>query len=277
MGCAMARNLQRAGYQLRVHNRTKAKAAPLLAEGAIWCESVAELAAESDIVISIVGYPVDVRQVYLGDQGLIANARPGTILIDMTTSNPSLARLLHQTAEKRGVKALDAPVSGGDIGARDATLAIMVGGDADAFDAVLPVFEAMGKTIRYMGEAGSGQHTKMVNQTVIASTIVGVAEGLAYAKKCGLDAHKVLEVIGTGAAASTQLAVYGPRILNEDYDPGFYVHHFLKDIGIALDEAEALGLDLPGLVLSRSRFEELSAFGYGDEGTQAIARLYDQE
>jgi len=210
MGQSMAGHLLDAGFTVNVYNRTKAKADGLVARGAVWCDSVADVAKASDAVITIVGYPIDVRQVYLGEAGLIENSKPGSILIDMTTSNPSLARLIYDTAKKKDIFALDAPVSGGDVGAKNGTLAIMVGGDVDVVNTAMPLFESMGKTITLLGDAGAGQHTKMVNQTVIASTIMGVAEGMAYAKKSGLDPAAVLEVIGTGAASSTQLNVYGP-------------------------------------------------------------------
>jgi len=275
MGLSMAGHLLDAGYILNIYNRTKSKADALVARGAIWCDSVADVAKSCDVVITMVGYPVDVRQVYLGSSGIIENAASGCLLIDMTTSNPSLARLIAETASVRGLMALDAPVSGGDVGAKNGTLAIMVGGEQSAFERAIPLFEIMGKTIKRLGDAGAGQHTKMVNQTVIASTIMGVAEGMAYAKRSGLDPKSVLEVIGTGAAGGAQLNGLGPRMIADDFDPGFFVHHFLKDMGIALEEAEAMGIDLPALRLSRSRFEELSALGYGSDGTQALLRLYE--
>jgi len=277
MGKSMAGHLLDAGYTLHVYNRSRDKAADLIAHGAIWHPDVASLAQACDAVITIVGYPVDVRQVYLGETGLIANAKPGAILIDMTTSNPSLARLIAETAKGRGISTLDAPVSGGDTGARDATLAIMVGGAAETFDRAMPLFAAMGKVIRLLGPAGAGQHTKMVNQIVISGAIMGVAEGMAYARRCGLDAHTVLDVIGTGAAAGAQLQAKAPKMTTGDFAPGFYIHHFLKDMGIALEEAQAMGLDLPSLALSKSRYEELAALGYGEDGTQALLRLYEDD
>lgn len=277
MGRSMAGHLLDAGFALHVFNRSRDKAADLIARGAIWHADVASLARACDAVITIVGYPVDVRQVYLGEAGLIANVRPGTILIDMTTSNPSLARLIADTAKPRGVHTLDAPVSGGDAGARDATLAIMVGGEAETFHRAMPLFAALGKMVRLLGDAGAGQHAKMVNQIVIAGTIMGVAEGMAYARRSGLDAEAVLEVIGTGAAAGAQLRALAPKMLGGDFAPGFYIHHFLKDMGIALEEAQAMGLDLPALALSKSRYEELAALGYGADGTQALLRLYEDD
>jgi len=277
MGHSMAGHLIDAGFELHVYNRSRDKAEPLIARGAAWHDSPAELARACDAVITIVGYPVDVRQVYLGEAGLIANARAGALLIDMTTSNPSLARLIAETAAARGVDALDAPVSGGDVGARDGTLAIMAGGKEEAFTRALPLFEAMGRVIRHLGPAGAGQHTKMVNQIVIAGTIMGVTEGMAYARRCGLDPEAVLAVIGTGAAAGSQLSKLGPRMVAEDFAPGFYIHHFIKDMGIALEEAAAMGLDLPALALSKSRYDELSGLGYGSDGTQALLRLYEDD
>lgn len=277
MGRAMAGHLLDAGFALHVHNRSRAKAEPLLARGAAWHDRVADLAAVCDAVVTVVGYPVDVRQLYLGEAGLIANARPGALLVDMTTSNPSLARLLAESARPRGVSILDAPVSGGEGGAREARLAIMVGGAAEDFRRALPLFEAMGRTIRHLGPAGAGQHAKMVNQIVVAATIMGIAEGVAYARRCGLDPRAVLDVVGAGSAASPLLAVQAPKMIAGDYAPGSHVHHFLKDMGIALDEAAAMGLDLPALELSKSRYEELAALGYGGEGAQALARLYEDD
>ena len=277
MGKSMAGHLLDAGFTLHLYNRSRDKAVALIDRGATWHSDVASLARACDAVITVVGYPVDVRQVYLGDSGLIANARPGAILIDMTTSNPSLARLIADTARARDVRTLDAPVSGGDTGAREGTLAIMVGGEAETFDRAMPLFQAMGKMIRLLGPAGAGQHTKMVNQIVISGTIMGVAEGMAYARRCGLDAETVLDVIGTGAAAGAQLRSQAPKMNAGDFAPGFYIHHFLKDMGIALDEAQAMGLDLPSLALSKSRYEELAALGYGEDGTQALLRLYEDD
>lgn len=277
MGGPMAGHLIDAGFALHVHNRSPATAAPLLAKGAVWHDRVADLAAACDAVVTVVGYPVDVRQIYLGAAGLIANARPGALLIDMTTSNPSLARLLADSARPRGISTLDAPVSGGEVGAREGRLAIMAGGASEDFDRALLLFRAMGRTIRHIGPAGAGQHAKVVNQIVVAATLMGIAEGVAYARRCGLDAHAMLEVVGAGSAASPLLAVQAPKMMAGDYAPGSHVHHFLKDMGIALDEAAAMGLDLPALELSKSRYEELAALGFGTEGAQALARLYEDD
>ena len=277
MGTQMAGHLLDAGFSLHVFNRSRHKAADLVARGAIWHSDAASLAQACDAVITVVGYPVDVRQVYLGETGLIANARPGAILIDMTTSNPSLARLLSETAKPRGVHVLDAPVSGGEGGARDGTLAIMVGGEAAAFHRAMPLFAALGQTVRLLGDSGAGQHAKMVNQIMVSGAILGVAEGVAYARRCGLDVEAVLEVIGSGAAASAQLRSQAPKMLGGDFAPGFHIHHFLKDMGIALDEAQAMGLELPSLSLSKSRYEELAGLGYGGDGIQALLRLYEDD
>jgi 3-hydroxyisobutyrate dehydrogenase len=280
MGKSMARHLMAAGFTVSAYTRTKAKVEDLLSEGAHWKESPAAVAAESDVVITMVGYPHDVEEVYFGkdgDGGILSTAKPGAVLVDMTTSSPSLAQRIAEAAEAKGLKALDAPVSGGDVGAKNGTLAIMVGGDQGAFDHVLPLFEAMGKSIALLGPAGAGQHTKMVNQTVIAGTIMGVAEALVYAKKAGLDSKKVLEVIGGGAAGGFQLNVLGARMVDGDFDPGFFVHHFIKDLGIAETEAESLGLDARALKLAKSQFERLAQEPNGKElGTQGIFTLYDK-
>jgi 3-hydroxyisobutyrate dehydrogenase len=275
MGGPMAGHLLRAGHPLTVFNRSRARAQPLLDAGAAWADSPAAVAAASDIVITIVGFPADVEEIYLGPQGLIAHARPGALLVDMTTSSPSLAVRIAREAAARGVQALDAPVSGGDVGARNATLSIMVGGEAAAFERARPVLERMGRTINHMGGPGAGQHTKMANQIVIASTVMGVAEGLAYARAAGLDGAKLLAALGPGAAGSAQLAVQGPKMLAGDYAPGFMVKHFLKDLGIALAEAERMRLDLPGLALAKRLFERVQAEpGGAERGTQAIIRVY---
>jgi 3-hydroxyisobutyrate dehydrogenase len=226
-------------------------------------------------VITIVGYPADVEQVWRGPEGLIANAS-GALLIDMTTSSPDLARTLAAEAAEAGHQARDAPVSGGDVGAREAKLSIMVGGEPAAFDAGLPILQLMGAKIARMGGPGAGQHTKMANQLVIASTIMGVCEGLAYARAAGLDAQELLSTIGGGAAGGFQLNVMGPRIAGGDFAPGFFIEHFLKDLGIALAEAQRMGLDLPGASLARKLYEQLAAQGHGRQGTQALFNLYGQ-
>ena len=274
MGKSMARHLLQAGYPLYVHTRTKTKAADLLAEGAIWAESVADLAACCNVVISIVSLPADVAAVYLGEDGVLANIAAGSYLIDMTTSQPELAQQIYAEARRKNVHALDAPVSGGDIGAREARLSIMVGGDEDAYGAVLPILQTLGTNIVYQGGPGSGQHAKMCNQIVIAGSMLGVCEALAYAVHSGLDPATVLKSIESGAAASWTLANLGPRIINGNFEPGFYVKHFIKDMTIATTAAKGMGLDTPGLDLAKSLYERLAAEGGGDYGTQALFKLY---
>lgn len=276
MGGSMAARIQAAGYPLHVYARTRAKAESLLSAGAQWHDTPASLARSSDIIITIVGMPDDVRGLYLGDQGLIAQARPGTVLVDMTTSSPALARELAETAARRGVQVLDAPVSGGDVGAREGRLSIMVGGDEKALAAVEPVLRCLGTNIALMGGPGAGQHTKLCNQTVIASTMLGLCEGLAYAKRAGLDLEKVLGVVGGGAASSFLWNGLGPRIAREDYAAGFFVEHLIKDMRLAAEEAEAMGQELPGLGVARRLYQELADEGRGRLGTQALFAVYDK-
>ncbi|MFG1302994.1 NAD(P)-dependent oxidoreductase [Xanthobacter autotrophicus] len=274
MGSSMAGHVQAAGYELHVFNRTRAKADELVARGAVWHDRPGELAAACDAVISIVGMPDDVEALYLGADGLIARAAPGTVLADMTTSSPSLAMRIAAAGVERGVPVLDAPVSGGDVGARNARLSIMVGGEETAFAHLAPVFAAMGDNILRQGGPGAGQHTKMANQIAIACNMMAVCESLSYAARAGLDPRAVLKSIGTGAAASFALSVLGPRMLDGDFAPGFYVRHFIKDMGIALAEAEHMGLDLPGLAQAKRLYDTLAAAGHADDGTQALFRLY---
>ena len=274
MGRSMAQNLMQAGYSLVVHTRTPDKAKPLLDAGAIWADSVAELASDVQAVITIVGYPSDVRDVYLSTNGLISSAKPGAILIDMTTSEPSLAMEIAAEASARELSTLDAPVSGGDIGAQNGTLSIMIGGEADTVQQASPILKAMGSTLVHQGPAGSGQHTKMCNQITIASTMVGIMESLIYAVKSGLDPETVLQSIGSGAAQSWSLTNLQPRVIQNDFAPGFYICHFLKDIRIALDEAAKLDLNLPGLKLAETRYQQCIDLGLADEGTQALYKTY---
>jgi 3-hydroxyisobutyrate dehydrogenase len=276
MGRSMAGHLLDAGYPLVVFNRTASKAEELLARGARWAWSAGEAASQADITITIVGYPADVEEVYLAPGGIVQGSPRGSILIDMTTSTPSLAMRIAEAAEARGVQALDAPVSGGDIGAREARLTIMVGGDTAAFESALPLFEVMGKTVTYMGPAGAGQHTKMANQIAIAGTMLGVVEALAYAKGQGLDPELVHSAIAAGSAGSWSMSNLGPRILRGDLEPGFFVKHFVKDLRIALAEAQTAGLDLPGLELAKRLYERLAEEGGADLGTQALWRLYTE-
>ncbi len=275
MGKSMAFNLLKKGYQVFVYTRTKAKANELLEKGAKWADSPKEVAQQANVIITIVGFPSDVEETYFGDNGLIANAKPGTYLIDMTTSKPGLAVKIHEEAKKRGIRALDAPVSGGDIGAREGRLSIMVGGDEDDFKAVMPVFEALGTNIVYQGTAGSGQHAKMCNQIVIASGMIGVAESMAYAKKSGLDPERVLTSITSGAAGSWALSNLAPRMIKGDFEPGFYIKHFIKDMGIALEEAEKMGMEIPGVSLARTMYEKLAEQGEENSGTQALYKYWE--
>jgi 3-hydroxyisobutyrate dehydrogenase len=258
------------GYSATVFNRSKDKAQPLLDAGAAWADMPRAVAQCSDVVFAIVGFPHDVREVFLGAEGALAGSRSGSVLVDMTTSEPSLAREISEAARARGVASVDAPVSGGDVGARNATLSIMVGGDKEAIDAIAPLFECMGKTIVHQGPAGAGQHTKMVNQVLIAGTMVGVCEALLYGHKAGLDLNTVLKSVGSGAAGSKALEVLAPRMLKGDFEPGFFVEHFIKDMGIALREAERMHLALPGLALVKQLYEAVRAQGYGRKGTQAL-------
>jgi len=270
MGSSMLGHLLDGGYPATVYTRTLQRAEPLVERGAVWADSPAAVAAVSDVTFTIVGFPSDVREVVLGPEGTLSAARPGSVLVDMTTSEPSLAREIHDAAGEKGVGSIDAPVSGGDIGARNAALSIMVGGDEAAVERVRPLFELMGKTIVHQGPAGAGQHTKMVNQTLIATGMIGVCEALLYAYKAGLDPERVLESVGGGAAGSWSLTNYAPRMLKGDFAPGFLVDHFLKDMEIALAEARRMNLALPGLALAHELYLALRAQGGGRNGTQAL-------
>lgn len=276
MGGAMAARIAAAGYPMHVYNRSPARAHALVAAGARWHDTPAALAKEADIVITIVGTPEDVRALYGGESGLIANAREGAILIDMTTSSPALAVQLAALANARGIALLDAPVSGGDVGAREGRLSIMVGGDEAALERAMPVLRCVGAQIVRQGGPGAGQHAKLCNQIVIASTMLGVCEGLAYAQYAGLDASTVLGAIGGGAAGGFLLNNLGPKISHGDYAPGFLVEHFLKDMRIASAEVAAMGSELPALELARRLYRELADAGYGRSGTQALFALYDR-
>ena len=276
MGRSMAGHLLAAGHPLHVFNRSRDQADELVAKGAIWHDTPGDVAAQADMVVTMVGFPQDVEDIYLGAGGIVARARAGAILIDMTTSSPELAVRIAAQAAQRGIKSLDAPVSGGDVGARDAKLAIMVGGDAAAFDAALPVLQRMGTNIVLQGGPGTGQHTKMCNQIVIASTIMGVCEGIAYAKKAGLDPDTVLKSIGGGAASGFQLNMLGARIIKGDFAPGFFMQLFVKDMSIALAEAARMDLDLPGLAQAKKLYDLLLAQGLGRSGTQALFKYYEK-
>jgi len=276
MGASMAGHLLDAGYRLRVHNRTRSKAEPLLSRGAQWAQTPGEAACGADVVITMVGYPSDVEDAYLGAGGIVESAEPGAILVDMTTSSPALAARVAAAAAERGIEALDGPVSGGDVGARNATLTIMVGGDERALERVEPVLSAMGTTILRHGGPGAGQHCKMANQIAIAASMLGLAECLAYAAASGLDRARVLETLNGGSAQSWTLANYGPRVLAGDFQPGFYVKHFVKDLRIAIASAEGMRIDLPGLALAKRLYEALANGGGSELGTQAIWLLYAQ-
>jgi 3-hydroxyisobutyrate dehydrogenase len=270
MGTSMCGHLLAAGYSVTVYNRTRDRAEPLLARGAAWAETPAAVARAADVVFTMVGYPADVRAVLLGADGVLAGAAPDAIAVDMTTSEPSLAVEIAARAEERGVHSVDAPVSGGDVGAREARLSIMVGGDRAVVDALAPLFQVMGKTIVHQGGPGAGQHTKMVNQVLIATNMIGVCEALLYGYRAGLDLPTVLTSVGSGAAGSWSLANLGPRIIANRFEPGFFVEHFIKDMGIALVEAQRMGLALPGLALAQQLYLALAAQGHARDGTHAL-------
>lgn len=270
MGRWMCQHLMTKGFKATVYNRSKDKAAPLLEQGAQWADTPQKVAEASDVTFAIVGFPADVREVFLGPEGALAGSKSSKILVDMTTSEPSLAAEIHEAAKKKGVHSLDAPVSGGDVGAKNAALSIMIGGDKEVVDAVQPLFECMGKTIVHQGPAGSGQHTKMVNQILIASNMIAVCEGLLYGYKAGLDLETVFKSVSVGAAGSKALEVLGPRMMARNFEPGFYVEHFIKDMGIALQESKKMGLCMPGLALAHQLYLALQAQGYGRKGTHAL-------
>ncbi|MDQ8187358.1 NAD(P)-dependent oxidoreductase [Pelagicoccus sp. SDUM812002] len=274
MGASMAGHLLAAGYPVCVYNRTRSKADALVEAGAVWKDSPFEAAQGADVVITIVGYPSDVEAIYLGERGIVSALGEGAIAVDMTTSSPLLAQRIAEVAGRRGIGVLDAPVSGGDLGAREACLSIMVGGARIDFEKAKPILAAMGKNIVYQGEAGSGQHTKMCNQIAIAGGMVAIGESMAYAKKAGLDAETVLESISAGAAGSWSLSNLVPRALKGDYSPGFFVKHFVKDMKIALESAEEMQLELSGLAMAKRLFDELVATGGEEDGTQALFRLF---
>lgn len=276
MGLSMCRRLMDAGHDMAVFSRTRQKAEPLLDEGATWCESVAAVTAQTSLVFTMVGFPKDVEQVYLGDDGLVAHAKAGGLLVDMTTTRPSLAEQIAAAAAKRNVAFVDAPVSGGDVGAKNGALSIMVGGSDDAVARCQSYFDIMGKTIVHQGPAGAGQHTKMCNQITIAGTMIGVCEALLYGTRAGLDLATVLRSIDSGAAGCWTLDNLAPRILKRDFDPGFFIDHFIKDMEIALDEARRLNLSLPGLALVHQLYRAVKAQGHGQLGTQALSLALEQ-
>ncbi|EJM9210448.1 NAD(P)-dependent oxidoreductase [Listeria monocytogenes] len=274
MGSSMAGHLLEAGYEVLVYTRTKTKAEDLLDKGALWVETPGELANKVDILISMVGYPKDVEELYLGENGFLKNLAVGTVAIDMTTSSPALAKKMAEFGREKGIGVLDAPVSGGDIGAKNGTLSIMVGGSEDVFLKVKPIFDILGSSVILQGDAGAGQHTKMVNQIAIASNMIGVTEAIIYAEAAGLNPSRVLDSISGGAAGSWSLANLIPRVLKDDFSPGFFIKHFIKDMGIAISEAKQMGLELPGLTLAEKMYQTLAEQGLSEEGTQALIKYY---
>ncbi|EAF0953749.1 NAD(P)-dependent oxidoreductase [Listeria monocytogenes] len=274
MGSSMAGHLLEAGYEVLVYTRTKTKAEDLLDKGALWVETPGELANKVDILISMVGYPKDVEELYLGENGFLENLAVGTVAIDMTTSSPALAKKMAEFGREKGIGVLDAPVSGGDIGAKNGTLSIMVGGSEDVFLKVKPIFDILGSSVILQGDAGAGQHTKMVNQIAIASNMIGVTEAIIYAEAAGLNPSRVLDSISGGAAGSWSLANLIPRVLKDDFSPGFFIKYFIKDMGIAISEAKQMGLELPGLTLAEKMYQTLAEQGLSEEGTQALIKYY---
>jgi 3-hydroxyisobutyrate dehydrogenase len=274
MGKSIVKHFLAKGHEVMVYNRTKSKTDELVAQGAIWQETPAEVTNASEIIFSMVGYPSDVEEIYYGANGIFSVEVKDKILVDLTTSTPTLAEKIYQTAKKEGAAALDAPVSGGDLGAQNGTLSIMVGGDQAVYDSVVPLFDIMGKSYSLQGKAGAGQHTQMANQIMIAGTMTGMTEMLVYAKAANLDVEKVLETLGGGAAQNWSMSNYAPRILKADYSPGFFVKHFIKDLKIALDEAEKMHLNLPATKLATELYERLADQGFDNDGTQALIKLW---
>ena len=275
MGKSIVLHLLKEDYEVTIHTRTKEKAISLIESGAQWAETVSEAASKADIIFTMVGYPSDVESVYFDETGIFSAARKGKVVVDMTTSSPALAKRIAQEAVSRGLDSIDAPVSGGDIGAKNGTLSIMCGGDENVFKEIVPVLSIFGTNIVYQGAAGAGQHAKMCNQIAIATNMIGVCEALAYAEKAGLNPETVLQSIVSGAAGSWSLSNLAPRILKGDYEPGFFVKHFLKDMNIALAEAEIMNLELPGLKLAREMYDRLVDQGYGEKGTQVLFEAYN--
>jgi 3-hydroxyisobutyrate dehydrogenase len=274
MGKSMAGHLLKAGYSVVVYSRTKDKAGDLLAKGAKWASTTKEVAEKASVIFTMVGYPTDVEEIYFGENGLINNGTPGSYLIDMTTSAPTLAVKIYTEAKKHGIQAIDAPVSGGDVGAKEAKLSIMIGSEREAFDAVHPILNLLGTNVVYQGKPGAGQHTKMCNQIAIASNMIGVCEAINYAEKAGLDPENVLKSITTGAAGSWSLSNLAPRMLNGNFEPGFYIKHFIKDMKIAIDEADRMDMEVPGLSLAKSLYDQLAENGEENSGTQALYKYW---
>ena len=276
MGKSMVRNLMKHGFEVSIYARTKAKVEDVLNDGALWCDTMASCAADRDAVITMVGYPKDVEEVYFGQDAILANATQGCVLIDMTTTSPQLAVKIEAAAKEKGLKALDAPVSGGDVGAKNGTLSIMVGGEKETYEQCLPIFQAMGTTILYEGKAGTGQHTKMANQIALGGAIAGVCEAMTYAKKVGLDLQTMLDSISQGAAGSWQMSNMAPRMLKGDFDPGFFIKHYIKDMNIATEEAGQVGLNMTVLQEEQDMYQLLDDQGMGDLGTQALIKYFDK-
>lgn len=274
MGKSMVRNLMKGGFDVFIYSRTKSRVEDVISEGAVWRPGVEECAAGKDAVITMVGYPKDVEEVYFGRGGIIDSAKPGSYVIDMTTSSPVLAMKIYEKAKERGVFALDAPVSGGDVGAKNGTLSIMVGGDKEAFDACQPIFACMGRNIMYEGGAGTGQHTKMANQIALAGIVAGVCEAIEYSRRVGLDVQTMLDSVSQGAAGSWQMSNMGPRMLKGDFNPGFYIKHYIKDMNIAVEEAERVSFSMGIVNRVLSMYKEMAEKGMGDLGTQALLKYY---
>lgn len=274
MGSSIVKHLLKADYEVSVYTRTKSKAQSLVELGAKWAETPKDAAINSDVIFTMVGFPSDVEEVYFGENGLLQTAKKGAVVVDLTTSEPTLAKKIYESAKEKGLTSIDAPVSGGDVGARNGTLSIMIGGDESVFNELLPILQIFGENIVYQGEAGAGQHTKMCNQLLIATNMIGVCESIAYATKAGLDIEKVLQSISSGAAGSWSLSNLGPRMIKGDFEPGFYLKHFIKDMKIAIDEAEKMNLNLPGVKLSKELYNTLLEKGYGDNGTQSLIKYY---
>lgn len=270
MGVSMLKHLLNAGYTCSVFNRTKAKAQSSIDLGATWKDTPRQVAEQADVIFTIVGFPRDVEEVYFGKEGILAGAKSGSVLVDMTTTKPSLAEQIYKQAVEKGIQSIDAPVSGGDVGAKNGALSIMVGGNKETVESIMPLFDLMGKNIVYEGKAGSGQHTKMCNQITIAGTMIGVCESLLYGHKAGLDLDVMLEAISGGAAGCWSLSNLAPRIVKRNFDPGFYVEHFVKDMEIALEEAKSMNLALPGLALVHQLYKAVEAQGHGRKGTHAL-------
>ena len=275
MGKSMVRNLIKSGYEVSVYTRTKSKITDIIEEGAVWCDDIKTCVKDKDVIITIVGYPKDVEEVYFGERGILNNAKEGSIVIDMTTTSPELSVRIYNEAKVRKIKAIDAPVSGGDVGARNATLSIMAGGEKEVFEECKDILSCMGNNIIYEGKAGSGQHTKMANQIAIAGAVSGVCEAITYARNTGLDIEKMLNSISEGAAGSWQMNNMAPKMINRDFEPGFYIKHFIKDMKIAIEECKKCNSELVVLNKVLEMYEKLEEKNLGDLGTQALIKYYE--